>query len=538
MATFKVTGPDGHQYKVTAPDDASQQDVIDRVRAVSVSDDMEKYGKMGAGELAKTAVSNIPSSAAGLVGGIAKGVAQAVTSPVETATAFGNIGKGVLQKLGIMSGKDAEPYADAVGKMLMERYGSGAVISRTLATDPVGMAADIATVLTGVGGLTGLAARAGGTVARVGEAASTVGRAVDPLSAVGVAGKLGGKVSAKLLGLSTGAGGESIGLAAQAGAEGGAAGQALRGGMSGTVTGQEVVNEARGAVKQLRKERGKLYNEDMKKLGTDTTVLDFSKIDKAVSDAAGIKKFKGVPISAEPTAVHKEIMKKVNEWKALDPANYHTPEGIDALKQAIGGIRDNTPFNDPARVVADKVYHAVRQTIVDQVPEYAKYMKGYEEASEQIREIEKTLSLGGPKVNIDTALRKLQSTLRNNVNTNYGRRKELADFLVNSGAPHLMEKLAGMSLSSATPRGLATGVAGGEFLGSIVALIHGDPTLAASLFAGLAASSPRLVGTGAYLTGAATRLPLRQLGQSVLQTGRIKDAAGNVYPGGVTANQP
>jgi hypothetical protein len=94
--------------------------------------------------------------------------------PIDTATNIGNIGKGVMQKLGIMEGKDAEPYADAVGKFLVDRYGSGEAIKKTIATDPVGMAADIATVLSG--GELALA-RAPGMVGKAAQVAGAVGRA-------------------------------------------------------------------------------------------------------------------------------------------------------------------------------------------------------------------------------------------------------------------------------------------------------------------------------------------------------------------------
>jgi hypothetical protein len=56
----------------------------------------------------------------------------------------------------------------------------------------------------------------------------------------------------------------------------------------------------------------------------------------------------------------------------LDPAEFHTPEGIDPLKQKIGDIRDATQYGTPERVAANGIYNAVRQTIVDQAPEYAK----------------------------------------------------------------------------------------------------------------------------------------------------------------------
>jgi uncharacterized protein YoaH (UPF0181 family) len=85
-------------------------------------------------------------------------------------------------------------------------------------------------------------------------------------------------------------------------------------------------------------------------------------------------------------------------------------------------------------------------------------MKGYQEASEQIKEIERTLSTN-PKASIDTALRKITSALRDNVNTNYGKRKELVGFLARSGATHLPQKIAGEALKSYVPRGLAMGAA-------------------------------------------------------------------------------
>ncbi len=146
-------------------------------------------------------------------------------------------------------------------------------------------------------------------------------------------------------------------------------------------------------------------------------------------------------------------------------------------------------------------------------------MKGYEEASGVIKEIEKTLSLN-PKASVDTALRKLQSVLRDNVNTNYGRRAELVDFLTRAGAPHLMEKLAGQSLSSVSPRGLSRVIVGGEGASALGALALGHPGAAAALGGGILTSSPRLVGGTAHLLGAASRLPLSTAANTSFQLGR------------------
>src|SRR5262249_21696810 len=138
-------------------------------------------------------------------------------------------------------------------------------------------------------------------------------------------------------------------------------------------------------------------------------------------------------LSGKTGDIRKEMTDAIDAWKVLDPAEYHTAEGIDALKQQLGDIRDSTQPATPARVAADRIYQAVRQTIVDQAPKYAEVMKGYEQASDLIREIETTLSTN-PRASVDTTLRKLTSVLRNNVSTNYGRRAELVDFLQRAGA--------------------------------------------------------------------------------------------------------
>ena len=65
-------------------------------------------------------------------------------------------------------------------------------------------------------------------------------------------------------------------------------------------------------------------------------------------------------------------------------------------------------------------------------------------AIEAEKEIERALSLGG-KAPVDTALRKLQSTMRNNVNTNYGNRAGMVSDLEKFSDVSLMDKLAGQA---------------------------------------------------------------------------------------------
>jgi hypothetical protein len=124
-------------------------------------------------------------------------------------------------------------------------------------------------------------------------------------------------------------------------------------------------------------------------------------------------------------------------------------------------------------------------------------MKGYSEASDTIKEIERALSLG-QKASADTSMRKLQSLMRNNVNTNYGQRTQLADALRQAGGQDFMPSLAGQALSSAMPRGIQSALSGTG--GAGLALTGNIPAAA-----GLAAvSSPRLMGEAFYGAGKAT----------------------------------
>lgn len=317
------------------------------------------------------------------------------------------------------------------------------------------------------------------------------------LPAAGAALRAGGKAVTGALGLSTGAGGASIRNAFQAGVAGGDRGRAFTDSMRGNTSWDQVVNDAKTAIGNMRATRNQAYRSGMADISKDATVLDFAPIDKAMADATAVKTFKGLDLSPKTADVRKEIAGTIDTWKTLDPAQFHTPEGMDALKQQLGDIKDAQPFNTPQRVVADNAYNAVRKTIADQAPTYNKVMSGYSQASTEIDALQKELSLG-KKGNPNTALRKLQSVMRDNANTSWGKRAGYADTLAANGAPNLLPSLAGQALSTAIPRGLTkyadmAGVMGG-----------GAANLPATL-AALPLASPRFVGEAAYGLGAAQR---------------------------------
>lgn len=299
-------------------------------------------------------------------------------------------------------------------------------------------------------------------------------------------------VTNNVLGMATGTGAESVRTAYQSG-KAGATG--FLDNMRGNVPATDVLDSAKAALGQMRLDRAAQYKNGMAGVSADKSVIDFAPIDKAVSAIQSMGNYKGQVINKNSAGTVDEISGLVNQWKSLNPAEYHTPEGLDALKQAISDVRDTTQFGTAARKAADTAYNAVKNEITAQAPTYAKVMKDYSAASEALSEVEKALSLGN-KTSADTAMRKLQSLMRNNVNTNYGNRLGLAKTLESNGAD-LLAPLAGQAMSSWTPRGIQQATNG-------AALLAAYPTGGASL-AAMPLTSPRMIGEAAYKLGAANR---------------------------------
>jgi hypothetical protein len=445
---------------------------------------------MSWGQAGISAAENIPSSAART----AESVVAPIVHPVATAEGLYHTGAGELEKLGLKSPAGNQKYADALNSYFTSRYGSVEGFKQAIATDPVGVVTDISMLVTGGGEA---AARLPGIAGKVGEAVAEVGSKANPITqatkAAGAVVKPAAKVASGIIGTAgTHTGGKSLEVAAQAGAEGGNAAQVFLDNLRGDVPVRDVVDSAKSAVAQMRQDRSAAYRGGMAGVVTDPTVLNFNNIDKAVADANQIKQFKGQELDPHTAKVRQDITKIINDWKALEPAEYHTVEGMDALKQRLRSLTDSLPFNTPERVVADQVYKAVRQTIVDQAPQYAKVMKDYEKASDLIQDIEKTFHTS-PKASVDTQLRALQSIMRNNVYTNFGQRLALGDVLTKK-APNLEHALAGQALSSWTPRGL-----GGYEMGGDIIAGFANP----KFWAALPFMLPRLMGETAYYGGKA-----------------------------------
>jgi len=504
MPTYRITGPDGKTYQIQGPSGATTEQVKAEVirQNPHLAQSKPQVGaqpeEITTGRMVGQAFKNFPRSAYEL----GKSTVEALTSPVETAKSMYSLGSSVLGKLGVT---DANPeMANRVGQFYKDRYGSTDAAMQTFAKDPAGFLADVSTVLFGAGA----ALRAAPATARIGERVTKAAAVVDPLTAATKGVKAAGGATAGVLGFTTGTGTRAVKEAAKAGYRGGEAGEAFVSQMrpTGASAVTDVVEAVKPAIASLKKDRSAAYRSGMANIAKDKTILNFDDIDKAVGDVRQTGIYKGQVIDESAAEAWQKINDKISNWKSLDPAEFHTPEGLDALKKSLKDVKESYPFGSPARLAADKAYNAVRAEVTKQAPEYSRVMKDYETASDLLEEMEKTLSLN-PKASVDTQVRKLQSILRNNANTNYGRRVELGEILAQQGAPNLFPALAGQAMSSWSPRGLSGALSGAGALYNVVPNIMSGLTPTGVLQ--MASTSPRLVGETAYAMGRAAGTPQR-----------------------------
>ena len=452
------------------------------------------------------------------------GLYEAVSSPLQTATGLMDIAAGGLQNITPKPLRDiinqanvggpfldpaavqrSQNVANLVGQDYAKTYGTGQGFARTMEEDPFRVAGDLSMLLGG--------ASAGAKAANLGKASNALAKAsavTNPINALikstELAGKLIPQAVSSGLGLSTGVGSDTVKTAFSSGLKGK---ESFKANMRGEVPVTQVLDDAKTNLATMNSAKQTDYRSGMLDITNDKTVLNFEKIEKALADAENMVSFKksGIPKDAKAVDALEKIKTKINKWKNLDPAEYHTPEGLDYLKQSIWeDFGKLAPEEKTAYSAGKKIYDAVKNEIGIQAPTYAKVMKEYSDSSELIHEIERALSLGN-KASADTALRKLQSLTRNNVTTNYGGRVALAEQLAAQGGIDLMPALAGQAMSTFTPRNLAG--QGGAVAAGLGAFSN------PAMLAALPFMSPRLVGEASYGAGNVARM--------IGETGAVKN---------------
>ena len=440
------------------------------------------------------------------------GLLEAVQSPVQTAQNLADVVAGgvynvlpeTLQRglsaieFNPEAQQRASKMASAVGQEFKEIYTTPEGFKKTMQQDPFRVLGDVSMLASGGTTATARLPQVSRTLARISDVTNPVTTA---MQAATVIPKVLGATTTNVLGMTTGVGSEAVRTAYQSGLEGS---KAFLANIRGDVPMTDVLDLAKTNLQNMQQVKQAAYRADMKNIAKDKTVLSFKNIDDALAKANDVATYKGQVTNESANAAITKIRAEVDAWKMLDPAEFHTPEGLDALKKKIGAIQEDIPYeNKTARTVAGGIYNSVKDEISRQAPEYSRVMKEYSDASELVREMERALSLG-QKSAADTAMRKLTSVMRNNVNTNFGLRLDLVRQMEQQGGNQLLPSIAGQAMSSTLPRGLAPQIASVSAVPSIVEnLMQGTTPLtlaAAPLF------SPRLVGEAGYGLGAAQRM--------------------------------
>jgi hypothetical protein len=312
-----------------------------------------------------------------------------------------------------------------------------------------------------------------------------------------------GYLSREALGLSTGAGRDAVGEAFKAGTT---KNPQFLANLRGQTPVTDVLEAAQGGLQTLKSQRKAAYEQGIESTNKNQVFLDFNPIEKTFNDTLQGLTVKGVGgVSASRVGDKTlrevdEINKVVQEWKSKP--ELHTAQGLDALKRRIDDLYSND-MSKEAKSILTQTRGQVKQTIVKQDPNYAKTMRDYEESLGVERELEQALGLGD-RTSIDSAVRRLQSLMRNNANTSYAYRQQLANTLKNDAGVDLMPSLAGQALNSYAPRGIQqlmpSFTAGSGVMGALTLGPAGLVPLAT-----LPLQSPRLVGEGVYAAGRAAR---------------------------------
>lgn len=300
-----------------------------------------------------------------------------------------------------------------------------------------------------------------------------------------------GKTVKHILGKTTGAGDKAIDDAFEAGTKGD---KSFITKMRGDINAEALERKIEDNFNKIKQNRNLAYEDDISRLKLQTADKKLD-IKPVVEDVKSIIRKEG---GGAEYLVDKETSKVLSETKDVinkfykDPSR-HNLDGFDNLKKRIANI--STKEGKNADRVKTEITNSIKGQILKQSPEYQAIQNNYAKESDLINDLKKVFSLNR-NANSETILKKIQSTARNNANTDWSYRAQLLKALDPTG--EISKEISANALNSWGYRGqgiagLAAGGAGG-YLGGLPGILTAA-----------AASSPRVVGESAYLTGALSK---------------------------------
>lgn len=357
------------------------------------------------------------------------------------------------------------------------------------------------------GGLYGLGEGEGGLANRLSNAldyaktGAVIGGSI-PLAVAGVKGI--SNLGTEVLGLTSGAGGESIKRGFEAGKRNS---QTFKQAMRGKIDAFKAVDEAEQAIKSMELSRGREFAKALPKNGN--MLLSEKSVQTAYDTALG--QISGVKAGVDDVASValgkvRRLLENVNDLGGL------TFNNALEVKTAIDDIISplNRAGEKNAVRILKPIQQAVKDTMIDAVPEYGKALRNFAEQSKLIDNIKTALSSGKSPT---TELRALQSITRQSVAGAQGGKIQLGKVLDEVSGGRLLDTIAGGQVSQWMPRDALRGGAG------ILSALKFDPLG----IAGALALSPRAVGETAFALG-------RLANQAGKATARIPKSAAVYTP--------
>lgn len=490
-------------------------------------------------DTAQQAASNLIPSAKGA----GQAMLHALIHPVQTVQNVGQLAAGVGSQaagaLGLQQDPQQKSKTEALAKAVEDHYaqtyGSVKGFKQAVSTDPVSVAMDASTLLSGGAG-------AAGKVAGLEKAASIAGKAtavIDPMTYVKLAAKTAAApVKAVARGASSMATGVPASLMKVAAKAGSTADPALRGAFLKFYTGQgdpsEFLQTAQNALGQVREDASNAY------LAKKSTLLNaqpsFQPVDDAIAQARNETMRGGVNVGqfqAANQAVD-QAEQMVNGWKSAPDPSYQSLLGFDNLKQAIWDLRDSTG-NAAAQKHLGAIYNGVKSSINDIDPEYANLMEQYQTARNNITDTQKTLVGAGKAPSATTAMAKSLRALKTPAGKNlFGQlsdKEPTLPYMLAGNALHPWGAggKAGLFEGLAVPAGIATGV-----------LAHNPVAGGAQLLGQVAGQSPKVAGAVNYAAGALSKAtdPALTSGYYSGRVGQTADEAGDAAQASETSANP
>lgn len=508
----------------TADQPAAQPDAAPRARPAApeapyrpatgtISD--EDLAKQSWPQYLSGAAQNLPGSAKRQVSNIA----DAVYNYDQTIPALAGLGKGALSKaagaLGFEQDREQKAQAEAGVDALMADYGQAykgllsgdtTALQRTFYEDPARVGMDFASVAPVIGP----AGRAVG-MGKTASAAARIGSLADPLQlgleVAGQAVKIPGYAAKGALARTSGVDSSILDVIRNAGRTGTREQlQAMSRHARNSADPTEMVDTAVAASAEWKKKVEDSFVADMGSLATSN--LDVTPALKAIDDArTHIGTYDDIVINpATGATVRKVTSNSPADTKVLDTmesmlrgSRDTSAVNLHRLKVGMSNLIDNLGRTKYLGSIG-KVPAALRNTIGTANPRYLKAMDDY---SNWLRQLEDLKGVGatGNRGSTANKIAKLMKAMKDKNG------RSLIDQLASTNAgANLPYMLAGSAMSNWLPK-WATGMQDMLGYGLLGGAGYGLSTLLSPhAIAGLAAASPKVVGTGMKYVGKAQRL--------------------------------